>query len=78
MEFKDGRYRVTVKNIILVLNKDTPYNKSGTESTFEETWAKKGKDEFKGMFKGKAKNIYQANLNDVFTVKNEESSKDDW
>lgn len=77
-EFKQGKYRVTFKNIILINNTDNAiYGKVGSEMSFEDAYVKKGKNEFKKPFTNKPKDIYNLNFSnwfDTIELKND----DDW
>lgn len=50
IDFKDGKYRVTLKNILLTQKYDDAVTEQGERSTLE-TWSQKnGKNEFKDAF----------------------------
>lgn len=50
IEFKDGKYRVTLKNIMLTQKYDDGLSKEGEKSTIESFGVKKGKNEIKSAF----------------------------
>ena len=51
IEFKDGKYRVTLKNIMLTQQYDDGLSEEGQKSTIEFFGIKRGKNEMKGAFK---------------------------
>lgn len=77
IELKEGKYRVTFKNIIMVLNNtNSMFGEKGSEEKFEEIYLD-SKGNFKKPFLKKPKEIYNANFVEIFSI-NEIKSKEDW
>ncbi|MBX2960629.1 MAG: hypothetical protein KF732_11825 [Flavobacteriales bacterium] len=75
IELKEKKYRVTFKNIILVITRETMLGKVGDENPFEY-WLKKGKNEFLKPFFPKPNDIYLVNFKDKFIFTKPKTSSD--
>ncbi len=69
IEFKDGKYRVTLKNIMLTQQYDDGLSEEGEKSTIESFGIKRGKNEMKGAFKTSPSIILDYTLTNSFTFK---------
>ena len=75
IQVKDGRYRVTVENIVMICNTDG-LSKVGEESTLE-TWAVRG-GKLTGAFSKTPSDIYNRFLTDKFTMKAKSYLDNEW
>ena len=72
---KDGKYRVTYKDILLVGNGEMI--KKGEKQKFEKHFVTKDGNSFRISFNKKPKTIYNLRFNQLFLFGNEKP-KDDW
>ncbi len=73
LEYKENKYRVTVKNMSLCHRYDDPFFKQGELTSMESLSIKK--NEFKSPFKKSPSAIFDYTLTKAFTFKN---STDNW
>ena len=76
IEFKDGKYRVTLKKIILTQKYDDGLSKQGERTNLDMFALKTTKDEMKGAFKKSPSLILDHTFTDKFLFKNTPSKKD--
>lgn len=69
IEFKDGKYRVTLKNIMLTQEYDDGLSEEGEKSTIESFGIKRGKNEMKVAFKKSPSIILDYTFTNSFTFK---------
>ena len=72
---KDGKYRVTYKDILLIGNGELI--KKGEKQKFENHFVTKDGNAFRKSFNKKPKTIYNLRFNELFLI-GEEKPKDDW
>jgi hypothetical protein len=77
IEFKDGKYRVTLKNIMLIQQYDDGLSELGEKTTLESFGIKKGKNELRGLFKKRASEILNYTFIKSFVFTQSKTS-DDW
>ncbi len=77
IDFKEGKYRATIKKIVLVQKVDDPYHKQGYQTNFEIFAVKSGTNEMKSPFKKTQSPILDYTFSKKFDFK-ETSKKDDW
>lgn len=77
IEFKDGKYRVTLKNIMLTQKYDDGLSKEGEKSTIESFGIKKGKNEIKAAFMKSPAIILDYTFTKAFIFKSSDKS-DNW
>lgn len=75
IEFKDGRYHVTLKNINMIQKYDDPIDKKGNTMAIEKQVA--GNGEFAKHFLGKSSKILDYTFTKTFTITKSETN-DDW
>lgn len=73
-EFKEGRYRITLKKITLIQQYNDPLAKQGQESSLNDIAVNK-KGEFKSGFKKQSAEILDYTFNSKFLIKKSEASK---
>ncbi len=78
VEFKEGRYRVTVKNIDLIWKATSAYTTAGQSFSFDENAIKNDKKRFRDSFYDKMSKIYDYSFNKLFEVKQEQKKNQDW
>ncbi len=78
VEFKDSRYRVTVKNINLIWKNTTAFTTAGQSFSFDENAIKNDKKRFRDSFNDKMSKIYDYSFNKLFEVKQEQKKNQDW
>ena len=76
IEFKEGKYRVTLKNIVLVQMRSDPLGEKGEETNLDTYALKSSKDEFKAAFMKAPSLILNHTFENKFSFKNNE--KEDW
>jgi hypothetical protein len=76
IEFKENRFRVTLKNIRLITTISTAFGKSGDSDPIDIYALKNDKKRFKESFFKDASKIYNYSFNKLFEVK--EQKKTDW
>lgn len=67
IEVRDGRYRVTLTNIVLIQNYDDPISQAG-DQTLLKTFALNNKGEFKSAFLKTPVDIYEKTFDRLFTM----------
>jgi hypothetical protein len=67
IELKEKKYRITLKNIILI--GDGEILKKGAEQTFEQNFLNKDKTAFRPYFLKKPKTVYNVTFNEIFQIK---------
>ena len=72
---KDGKYRVTYKDILLVGNGEMI--KKGEKQKFEKHFVSKDGNSYRSFFTKKPQKIYNLRFNQLFLI-GEEKPKDDW
>ena len=77
IDFKEGKYRVTLKNIMLTQKYDDGLSKEGEKTSLEAYSIKRGKNEMKGAFAKSPGVILDYTFTQVFTFISSESN-DDW
>lgn len=77
IEIKEGRYRVTLKRILLSQKYDTPISEMGEMKSLETYAIKKGKSEFTPGFMKIPSKILDYTFSNLFLF-NEKSDQDDW
>ncbi len=76
IEYKEGRYRVTLKKIILVQKYDDGLSKQGERTNLDVFALKTTKDKMKGAFKKSPSLILDYTFTDKFTFKDAPTKKD--
>lgn len=76
INFKEGRYRVTLRNFKLIANTEDPLTEIGETSTLETYALKKRNTAFKDNFLGAPSQIYNYTFNNIFLIKDTEN--DNW
>lgn len=69
IEFKNGKYRVIIKNIMLTQKYDDGLSKEGEKSTIESFGIKKGKNEMKAAFMKSPSKILDYTFTKAFVFK---------
>lgn len=77
IDFKDGKYRVTIKKIVLTQKYDDPLSKQGEKTNLESFGLKRGKSEFTASFIKSPAQILDYTLTQKFDFK-ETGEKDNW
>jgi len=77
IEFKNGKYRVTLKKIVLTQKYNDGLSKQGEQKNLDTFALKTAGDEMKGAFKKSPSIILDHTFTDKFSLKNE-SIKEDW
>jgi hypothetical protein len=77
IEFKEGKYRVTLKKIILTQKYDDGLSKQGEKTNLDTFALKATKDEMKGAFKKSPSLILDRTFTDKFSFR-ETPPKEDW
>lgn len=77
IEFKEARYRVTVKNIMLTQQYDDGLSKEGEKTTIETYAIKSGKNEIKNAFSKSPSIILDYTFTNIFNFKRSETN-DQW
>ena len=77
IEFKDGKYRVTLKNIMLTQQYDDGLSEEGEKTTIETFGIKKGKNEMKRAFTKSPSIILDYTFTNTFTFKSSDTN-DNW
>ncbi|HLV50705.1 MAG TPA: hypothetical protein VKY44_01960 [Flavobacterium sp.] len=77
IEFKDGKYRVTFKNIMLTQKYNDGLSKEGEKTTIETFGLKSGKNEFKGAFTKSPSKILNYTFTKSFDFKSLDKN-DNW
>lgn len=75
IEYKEGRYRVTLKKIILTQSSDNPLAKQGETDPLDDFAIKNGK--YRNNFINQASKIYDYSFNKIFEIKNSPKN-DNW
>lgn len=76
IEFKDNRYRVTVRKIFLEKIYNDGLSESGQKETLNTFAVKKGKNSISNLFKREASKILDYTFNKLFTIM--EKQEDNW
>lgn len=76
INFKEGRYRVTLRNFKLIANTEDPLTEIGETSTLETYALKKRNTAFKDNFLGAPSQIYNYTFNNIFLIK--DTKNDNW
>lgn len=76
-DYKEGRYRVTVKRIILTKKYNDPLSKQGEVSELEFYGIQKSKNEFRNYFKKSPSEILDFTFNKLLTFQGQEDN-DEW
>lgn len=74
INFKEGRYRVTLRNFKLIANTEDPLTEIGETSTLETYALKKRNTAFKDNFLGAPSQIYNYTFNNIFLIKDTENN----
>lgn len=77
IDFKDGRYRATLKNIKLKATMEDPLTKIGETSNLDSYALRKKNTEFKAQFLNVPNKIYDYTFNQIFEM-NEKTDNDNW
>lgn len=77
IEFKDGKYRVTLKKIMLTQQYEDALSTKGEKSTIESFGIKKGKNEMKGAFMKSPSIILDYTFTNTFNFKSVDKN-DNW
>ncbi len=77
IEFKDGKYRVTLKNIMLTQQYGDGLSEEGEKTTIETFGIKKGENEMKKAFTKSPSKILDYTFTNAFTFKSSDTN-DNW
>lgn len=78
IDFKEGKYRVTITNILLNELMDLGLGISNTKSPIENYTLKNGKDEFRKTFEQRDARIYNYTFTNFFDFSKYRKSEDNW
>lgn len=84
VDFKDGKYRVTLKNLntkaISTIGQDLiiPIMEANALYSFEYLGLKKGTDDFNSTFKNKPIKVYDYTFTNLFDLSKHENKNDNW
>lgn len=76
IEFKDGRYRVTARNIMYTSESDHTLQQQGERSELDGLALKRNRTDFRGLFKQAASEILNHHYSNHFAIQATEQS--DW